>query len=108
MSDRRRAVSSMDVLPASPLMSDRRRASEYHGCTPARPNRDAIGCNLCIRDHQAGRPGDGLESPGARVQGVRADTSGHDGPKSRRPWMAESDLPVGCRGTGKPLPSKAT
>ena len=84
MADRRRAVSSMDVLPASPLMSDRRRASEYHGCTPARPNRDAIGYNPCIRDHLAGRPGDGLESPGARVQGIRGDI-----------------LPVGGRGHGK-------
>ena len=31
MADRRRAVSSMDVLPASPLMADQEARLEYHG-----------------------------------------------------------------------------
>ena len=40
---------------------------------------------LMMRPHQAGRPGGGLEPPGARVEGVRGDT-----------------LPVGgAGGTGK-------
>ncbi len=85
MPDRKRAVSSMDVLSASALMADRRRASEYHGCTPARPNSDASGANDPHENPPAGRPGGGLEPPGARVEGVRGDT-----------------LPVGVAGgTGK-------
>ncbi len=85
MADRRRAVSTMDVLSASALIADRRRASEYHGCTPARPDSDAIGSNDPRENPPAGRPGGGLEPPGARVEGVRGDT-----------------LPVGVAGdTGK-------